>query len=177
MIRKSILSLMILGLFVGSQAQAQMKIGYIDSQKILTQYQAAVEAQEKLEAESAQWGQELQKKNEQFRDLQQQLDQQSLLLSEAKKQEKAQELQNLALEIQQFQNEKWGETGEFFRRREELLKPVFDDINTVIHQMGEDDGYDFIFDSVAGNLLHAKEKYDLTDEVLAELEKAITKNN
>ncbi len=177
MIKKAFVCLFVAGLLVGAQAQAQMKIGYIDSQKILSEYQAAIEAQQKLEKESQEWGQELQKMNERFRELQEQLDQQSLLLSEAKKKEKTQELQNLALEIQQYQNEKWGDSGEFFRRRETLLKPVFDSINEVIHKLGEDEGYDYIFDTVSGNILHAKQKYDLTDQVLAELEKATPATN
>ncbi len=177
MIKKALVCLFAAGLLASAQAQAQMKIGYIDSQKILSEYQAAIEAQQKLEKESQEWGQELQKMNERFRELQEQLDQQSLLLSEAKKKEKTQELQNLALEIQQYQNEKWGDSGEFFRRREILLKPVFDSINEVIHKLGEDEGYDYIFDTVSGNILHAKQKYDLTEQVLAELEKAAPDTN
>lgn len=177
MIRKSLGLLLVVGLLVSAQVQAELKLGYVDSQKILSEYQAAIEAQQKLEKESNEWGQELQKMNEKFRELQEQLDQQSLLLSEAKKKEKAQELQNLALEIQQYQNEKWGDSGEFFRRREALLKPVFDSINEVIHKLGEDEGYDYIFDTVSGNILHAKQKYDITERVLAELEKATPKTN
>lgn len=153
---------------------AETKIGYIDSQRILSTYPPAVDAQKELEGESSKWGQELQKMNEEFQMLQEQLDQQSLLLSEEKKRERAQELQNLALKIQQYQNEKWGEQGEFFKRREELLKPVFDQINEAIKKVGYDEDYDYIFDTVSGNILHAKEKYDLTDRILDELEKIST---
>ena len=153
------------------QAQSQ-KIGYVDSQKILSTFPPALDAQKKLEAESNKWGQELQKMQEDLKTLQNQLDQQSLLLSEAKKKEKAQQLQDLAIKIQQYQNEKWGNNGEFFRRRSELLQPVLDQINNAINKVGDEEGYDFIFDSVAGNILFAKNKYDLTDKVLQELEKA-----
>ena len=50
-----------------------------------------------------------------------------------------------------------------------MLQPVCDEINQVIHQIGDDEGYDFIFDAVSGNILHAKEKYDITDKVLEKL--------
>jgi outer membrane protein len=163
-----IVALFIFGAGVHS---AEIKIGYVDSQRILSTYPPAVDAQKELEGESAKWGQELQKMNQEFKKLQEQLDQQSLLLSEEKKRERSQELQNLAMKIQQYQNEKWGEQGEFFSRREELLKPVFDQINEAIKKVGEDEDYDYIFDTVAGNILHAKEKYDLTDRILDELEK------
>jgi outer membrane protein len=167
----SSIAMVVLFLLGMNAYSADMKIGYIDSQRILATFPPAVDAQKELEAESAKWGQELQKMNEEFRTLQEQLDQQSLLLSEEKKRERAQELQNLALKIQQYQNEKWGEQGEFFKRREELLTPVFDQINEAIKKVGYDDDYDFIFDVVSGNILHAKEKYDLTDRILDELEK------
>ena len=51
------------------------------------------------------------------------------------------------------------------------MQPIIGSINQVIHRIGEEEGYDFIFDSVAGNILHAKEKYDITEAVLEELEK------
>ena len=156
---------------------AQSKIGYINSQKILATYPAAVDAQKKLEAESNKWGQELQKMEADFQSKKEELEQQSLLLSEEKKRERALALENLATEAQKFQNDKWGEQGEFFRRREELLKPVIDQINEVINQIGDEENYDFIFDSLEGNLLFAKDKYDLTDQVLEELEKKTPSDN
>jgi len=162
---------MVLGLASCALVFGQVKLGYVDSQRVLASYPPALDAQKKLEAENNQWAQELQKMQEQIKTLQDRLEQQSLLLSEAKKRESAQEIQNLLLKAQQYQNEKWGEEGEFFKRRAELLKPVFDKINAVIAQLGDEGGYDFIFDTQAGVLLYAQSKYDLTDEVLSRLEK------
>jgi len=162
----------VLGILGWGTVAAQIKIGYVDSQKILSAFPPALDAQKKLEVESNKWGQELQKMQEDLKTLQNQLDQQSLLLSEAKKKEKAQQLQDLAIKIQQYQNEKWGNNGEFFKRRGELLQPVLDQINNAINKVGDEEAYDFIFDSVAGNVLFAKDKYNLTDKILKELEKA-----
>lgn len=159
------------GALVSDALVAQTKIGYVDSQRILTTFSGAVDAQKKLDADNTTWDQELKKMNDEFRVLQDQLDQQSLLLSEAKRKEKDQELQAAAVKIQQYQNQKWGEGGEFFKRRSELMQPIIDRINQIIHKIGEDEEYDFIFDTVAGNILHAKDKYDITDNVLEELEK------
>lgn len=161
----------VLSLLLSAMAFAQVKLGYVDSQRVLASYPPALEAQKKLEAENNQWAQELQKMQDEIKSKQDRLEQQSLLLSEAKKREAAQEIQNLLLKAQQFQNEKWGEEGEFFKRRAELLKPVFDKINAVIAQLGDEGGYDFIFDTQAGVLLYAQPKYDLTDELLSRLQK------
>jgi outer membrane protein len=152
-------------------ALGQAKLAYVDSQKILATFPPALDAQKKLEAENNQWAQEFQKMQEDMKALNDKLEQQSLLLSEAKKKEAAQEIQNMAIKAQQYQTEKWGEEGKFFQRRKELLQPVFDKINVIITKIGEEDGYDFIFDTQAGNLLYAKSSHNLTDDVLAKLEK------
>jgi outer membrane protein len=152
-------------------AMGQSKLAYVDSQKILATFPPALDAQKKLEAENNLWAQEFQKMQEDMKALNDKLEQQSLLLSDAKKKEAAQEIQNLAIKAQQYQAEKWGEEGKFFQRRKELLQPVFDRINVIITKIGEEDSYDFIFDTQAGNLLYAKATHNLTDEVLARLEK------
>ena len=158
-------------LAVSMSAFAQLNLGYVDSQRILATNEAALDAQKKLEAESSKWTQELQKKEQEIKDKANMLDQQSLLLSDEKKQEKLQELQQLQQEAQRYQYEKWGDNGEAYRLRQQLLEPVIDKINVAIHKIGDDGGYDFIFDTINGNLLHADPKYDLTDQVIEELEK------
>lgn len=166
--------LIVIAAFVLSSAAgafAQLKIGYINSEKVLQNYQAAIDASKKLEAESNKWGQELQKMQQQFKDSQEKLQQQSLLLSDAKKKEKTQEIEALYLKIQQYQNEKWGQQGEYFKRQQELMGPVIQTINETIHKIGKDEGFDYIFDTIAGNVLYAKDKYDLTDKLLEELKK------
>jgi outer membrane protein len=165
------LLLFVLSLMGIGGSMAQTKIGYVDSEKILSSYPAALDAQKKLEAENTKWDQELRKLNDSFHALQGQLDQQSLLLSDAKKKEKQQELEAAAKKIQEFQEEKWGEGGAFFKRRAEIMQPVIDKINQVIHRIGEEEDYDYILDAVAGNILHAKDKYDITELVLEELQK------
>lgn len=161
--------LILIVLFGAGSVFAQAKMGYIDSQRILVTYSKAVDAQKKLEAETVQASDELKKMEDDFRAEQERLEQQAMLLNDEKKQQKAQELQDMYMKIQQFSQDKQTELS---KRQDELLKPVFDKINTVINQIGEKEGYDFIFNgSVSGNLVYAKEQYDLTDKVLAELDK------
>jgi len=167
----AVLALMLI-LTAGTSAFAQLKIGYINSEIVLQNYKAAVEASKKLEDESNKWGQDLQKMQQQFKDAQEKLQQQSLLLSDAKKKEKAQEVEALYMEIQQYQNKKWGQQGEYFQRQQELMGPIIKTVNETIHKIGEDEGYDYIFDTVSGNVLFAKDQYDLTEKLIEELEKS-----
>ena len=150
---------------------AQDKIGYIDSPKVLSVFPAAIEANKKLETENNKWGQELKELQDKFTTITEQLDKQSLLLSDAKKREKEQERQTVYAEIQKYQEKKWGDKGDYFTLQRELVKPVFDKINAVLIRIGEEEDFDYIFDTSQGIILYAKDKYDLTDRVILELEK------
>lgn len=147
------------------------KIGYIDSERLLAEFDDSKEAQSKLAEENREWETQAGSMRQQIVDLETQMEQQALLLSEEKKAEKMDELQSLYLKFQQFQQDIWGQNGKLFQRNLELTRPVVEKINAAIVQVGDEDGYDFIFDASQGNLVHAKEEYDLTDRVLELLKK------
>jgi len=149
---------------------ADVKIGVVDSQRILSTYAAAVDANKQLETENNQWAQELQKLTEELQRQEKELDNQSLLLSEAKRKERTEELRSLFDQIQKFRENTWGENGKYFQRQQELMRPVFNRINEVINMLGEDDDYDIVLDTVQGNVLYAKQNIDITQDVLDELE-------
>jgi outer membrane protein len=149
----------------------ELKIGYIDSERILSEFEDSKEAQKKLAEESRAWETEAGSMRQQISDMEAELDKQSLLLSEEKKAEKLQELQALYLKFQQFQQEIWGQDGKLFQRNLELTRPVVEKINAAISKVGDEDGYDFIFDASQGNVVHAKAEYDVTDRVLELLKK------
>jgi outer membrane protein len=150
------------------------KFAYINSQKILATYKEAQDAQEQLDKINKAWEEEGRAMQKQFQELGEQLESQSLLLSEERQKEKQQELQSLYMKIQQYQAEKWGQSGEFYKKQDELMQPIIDKINTAIKKVGEEERYDYIFDTVAGNILYASpSQTDLTDLVLQELEKGL----
>lgn len=82
-----------------SVSQAQIKLGYIDSQKILAQYQEAIDAQNQLEQIRNQYQTEYEAKVREYQALAQEIESQSLLLSEEKKKEKLRELQTKLLKL------------------------------------------------------------------------------
>jgi outer membrane protein len=154
---------------------AQLKIGYVDSQKILAQYQEAIDAQNKLEEIRNVYQAEYEAKLREYQEMAQEIESQSLLLSEEKKKEKLKLLQNKAADIDKYKFEKLNpEGGEFYKKNQELFKPVIDKINTVIQKIGTVEEYDMILDASSGVLLHALPKYDLTPQVLEELSQGVT---
>lgn len=165
------ISFLFLG-FISTNGYAEIKIGYVNSQKVLASFKDAQDSQKKLDEINVTWENEGREMQKQLQDMSDQLESQSLLLSEERKREKQQEIQNLYLKLQKYQNDKWGQGGEYFRKQEELMGPVIEKINAAIKTVGEADKFDYIFDTVAGNIVYASpSQTDVTDRVMQELEK------
>jgi len=155
-------------------AQAQLKIGYVNSQRVLQEFQEAVDVQNKLDEIRNQYQAEYEEKVRNYQQMMQEIESQSLLLSEEKKQEKLREVQEQAAAIDRYKYEKLGPEGEFYKKNLEMTKPIYDKINRVIQKIGEDEEYDFIIDASSGALLHANPKFDITDRILEELNKGVS---
>lgn len=147
------------------------KFAWVHSQRILSEYQEYVDAQNKLNGIRSGYEAEYQKMVKEYQDILQQIESQSLLLSPEKKQEKERQANEKGMAIEKFKYDKLGPEGEFYKKSMELTKPIIDKINALIKKIGEDEGYDFIFDAASGALLHAVPKYDITDRVIEELNK------
>jgi len=147
------------------------KFAYVNSQEILSKYQEYVDVQNRLEEIRNGYDAEYQQLVKEYQDLVEQIESQSLLLSPEKKQEKERAAQEKYLAIEKFKYEKLGPEGEFYRKQMEFSKPIIEKINTLIAKIGEDEGYDFIFDAASGSLVHALPKYDITNQILEELNK------
>ena len=155
-------------------AQAQMKIGYVDSQKILESYKEAQDAQKQLAEINKGWEDEARNMQRELQTKQDELESQALLLSDEKRKEKETDLQNLYLRFQQFQQEKWGPQGEAYKKQNDLMKPIIEKVQVVIKKFGADEKYDYIFDTVAGNIVYAGTgQPDLTAKVVEELNKTV----
>jgi outer membrane protein len=168
-LKPKIFFIVLILIVLAGQSFAQGKFAYINSQRILQEYQEAVDVQNKLDEIRNQYQAEYDAKLQEYQEMADAIESQSLLLSEEKKQEKLREIQQKGMEIEQYKYEKLGPEGEFYRKNLELTKPIYDKINKIIEKIGTDEEFDFIFDASSGALLHALPKYDLTDRVISEL--------
>lgn len=150
---------------------AEMKIGYINSEMIFTEYEGTKVAQEKFNKEVAKWEQDASKMQKDLKDLKDQLDKQSLLLSAERKKELEDSLNTKMVAYQEFLQKKFGQKGEALTKNEELTKPILERIQKIIDKIAADENFDFIFDARAGGLVHAKATYDLNKRVLELLSK------
>ncbi len=152
-------------LFLSISAQAELKLGYVNSEEILAKYQETKTAENKLRQEYAKWEQVATEKQQRIKDMQDQLQKQALLLSEERKMEIQKDLQDSMIAYQSYLQEKFGQQGEAAQKNSQLLKPIIEKINAIIKQIAEKENYDFIFDTTSG-VVFAKKGYDLTEKVL-----------
>jgi outer membrane protein len=152
-------------------ASAQMKLGYVNSEKIFTQFEGTKIAQEKFNKEVAKWEQEASKRAKEITEMKDQLEKQSLLLSAERKKSLEDSLRQKIILHEKFLQEKFGQRGDVLSKNEELTKPILEKIQKIIDKIAKDEQFDFIFDYRTGGVVFAKPAYDLTDRVLAQLAK------
>ena len=162
----------ILTLALASFALADVKIGYVDSNEIMNNFDEVRQVQADLEKEQRRLESEFNELVFGLDSLKQDYDRQRLLMSDTRRNEKENEIANKEKFVQKFQLDKFGPEGEIYRIQNELLKPVLAKIDAAIQKVGSERGYDFILDAMSGALLYALDSHNLTEDVMDELAKA-----
>ena len=163
---------LILSMLLLSFSAAEIKIGYVDSNEIMSKFEEVRQVQVDLEKEQRRLESEFNSLVTQLDSLQQDYERQRLLMSETRRQEKENEIINMKKSAEEFQLKKFGPEGEIYRKQNELLKPVLSKIDDAIQKVGGEQGYDFILDAMSGALLYALDSHNLTEDVMDELSKA-----
>ena len=155
---------------------ADVKIGYIDSNEIMTKFEEVRQVQVSLEKEQRKLQAEMETLIQQLDSLKQEYDRQRLLMSDSRRQEKEQQLMISEQKIQKFQMDKFGPEGEIYRKQNQLLKPVLAKVDEAIQAVGKRQQYDYIMDAVGGAIVYALDSNNLTEDVIEELRKSTTTN-
>ncbi|HMQ79321.1 MAG TPA: OmpH family outer membrane protein [Ignavibacteria bacterium] len=158
-------------ILLAGSAYSQQKIGYVDSKVILETLQDARDAQTNLDNMVQKWKLELQSLNDSLFIMKDDYDKKKLILTEKIKQQKEEEIKVQEQKITDFKQNKFGESGEYFQKQTELMKPVQDRVFKAIQDVAKEGGYDFVIDrSTQLMLLYMNDRYDLTQKVIKKLE-------
>ena len=153
-------------------AFSEIKIGYVDSNEIMNNFEEVRQVQVDLEKEQKRLEAEFNDLVYSLDSLKQDYERQRLLMSDTRRNEKENEITYKERSIQKFQLDKFGPEGEIYRKQNQLLKPVLGKIDEAIQKVGSERGYDFILDAMSGALLYALDSHNLTEDVMEELSKA-----
>jgi outer membrane protein len=166
---KRIILLLVLVAGMAGISSAQ-KFAFVDTDYILNNIPAYKAAQTQLDKLSADYQAEVEEKFKQIDQMYKDYQAEKVLLSEPMRVKKEEEIVKKEKEARDFQRQYFGQDGDLFKRRQELVKPIQDDIYNAVKALATEGGYAVIFDSAAGlSMLYTNPRNDKSDEVLERL--------
>jgi len=162
---------LIIGLLVLTTVIAVgQKYAFVDTEYIRMNIPAFTTAQEQLDKLSEQWEKEVADGYAVVEQLYKSYQNEAPLLSQDMKVKREEAIISKEQEMKELQNKYFGMEGELFKKREELVKPIQDEIIKAIKDIAVEGSYAVIFDSASGgNILFANPKFDISDQVLEKL--------
>lgn len=146
------------------------KFGYVDTKYILShvpEYQAAQVEVNKL---SSQWQKEIETKYETIAKLESALLAEKILLTDEMRKRREQDIDQKKQEAKEMQKTKFGVGGDLFKKREELIKPIQDQIYEAIQEIASSSALMVVFDKANhSNMLYTNPKHDISDKVLKKM--------
>jgi outer membrane protein len=153
-------------LFMGLQVQGQ-RLAYVDSQKILREIPEYEQAQTQIDNLSREWEAEVSALNAEVDAMTVAYEAEKILLTPKLQEEKLQAIDKKRKEAMDLQRKYFGPQGDLFKKRQELIKPIQDQIYNAVQDVAKRKRYDMVIDkSGAITLLYVKENLDISDEVL-----------
>lgn len=147
---------------MAGSAQAEVKIGFVDIQRLFDQAPVSIKAKKKLEAEFSKREADLQKLNKQIKTQQEALEKGGATLSESERRNKERDLADLNRDFQRKQRE-FREDLEI--RGNEVNAVVFERANKALKQVAEAEKYDLILQDAA----YFNPRIDITDKIIKAL--------
>ena len=93
-----------------------------------------------------------------------------VLLPKEEKKKRKEEIEKLELDAMQMQKTRFGVKGDYFSKRQELIKPIQDQVYEAMQAVASKRNYSFVFDKAnQSNLVYADVKYDISKSVLKEM--------
>ncbi|HTL80948.1 MAG TPA: OmpH family outer membrane protein [Bacteroidia bacterium] len=166
--KKKFLAIVVSVLALTGLAYGQQKYCFVDTDYILAQSADYQTAQTTLNDLSVQWQKEVEAKYAEIDALYKNYQQEQLLLTDELRVKREAEIVEKEKEAKDFQKEKFGVDGELFKKRQELVKPIQDQIFNAVKAYAEKGGYAVIFDKAGEGttVLYLNPKLDKSDDIL-----------
>jgi outer membrane protein len=160
---------LILIIFGTSFVNAQ-KYGYIDSDYILANVPEYAEAKDKLNKLAERWTKEIEDRYDVIKLKKENFAREEVLLPAEERTKRKEDIEKLETEAMEMQKMRFGVSGDYFQKRQELIKPIQDRVYDAMQKVASKRNYTFVFDKAnQSNLVYADGKFDLSDDVLKEL--------
>jgi len=148
-------------------AQA-IRIGYVDTEKVLDNAPGAEEATKIFDEEVETWRGEAENLKGELQSLIEEYENQKLILSPEKKREKE---DKITTKKNEYDQKVFEIQNKIQQRSAELSQPILENVYQTIKVVAEREDYDLVFDSSLGAIVYADPSLDITQVVVDELKK------
>ena len=159
---KRLLAAACTALAMAGASAAEMKIGFVNTERVFREAAPAKRAQQVLEREFSARNAELARIEKQGRDPQNELEKENVTMPEASRREKERQLADISRNFQRLQREIREDLN--LRRNEELAR-VQERATRVINQIAEQEKFDLVIQEA----VFASSRIDITDRVIRAL--------
>jgi len=145
-------------------------VAYLDMQYILKNLPQYETANEQLTMISKRWQKEIDLAQQELQILTSNYQTEQIFLSPEMKQNKENEILEKEQYVLELKRKYFGEGGEWYKKREALLKPIQEEIYNVVQEIATEKRYDVIKDRSADpSLIYMSSRLDISDQVLEKL--------
>lgn len=160
-------------LTANAQGSRGIKIAYIDMNYILDKVPDYADAKNQLEQKATKWKQELEVKRNDIIKLKESLQQEKALLTKELIEEREEEIAYQEKELLDYQEKRFGPTGDLMSQKAVLIKPIQDQVFTIAQDLAAIRNYDFVFDKSSDlTMIVAAKKHDISDLVIKRMSRA-----
>lgn len=146
------------------------KFGYVDTNYILNRLPEYQEVKAEIDQLSLGWQDEILEKSKEIEALYAELQAEQVLLTDEMKQERLAGIKEKEESLKEYQKKVFGFEGLFFLKKQELVKPLLDEIYDAIEQVAKENRLAIIFDKSRDLVMvYTDPRHDYTDFVLDEL--------
>jgi outer membrane protein len=168
--KKSIVFLAILVLACVSLAQAKdMKVAVLNMQKVIEASEPGKQAMTDLQGKFQKIKTDLETQKKKIEGMRDELQKQSLVLSQEAKQTKEFEMRRM---VRDFQDSYQNYQRQMALEQKKISQPILKVLVDVVKEYSEKHGFTLVVDKNNSGLLYADESVDKTNEVIVELNKA-----
>ena len=146
----------------GRAYAADIKVGFVDAERVNRESSPAGEASKRLEKEFQPRVQEIQRREAQIKTAQGQFEKDALTMSETDRRSREQEISRQIVDLQRLQREFQEDLN---LRRNQELGALLERANKIIRQIAEAEKYDLIIQEA----VYRSPRVDITDRVLKAL--------
>ena len=148
-------------------AQRGVRLAYIDMDEILENVDEYATASQLLEQNVEEWKKEIEVKKMELKGREEQLQAEKVLLTPELIEDRQTELDIFRKEVVDLQRKFFGPNGQYINQKNKLLKPIQDQVLSIVRQIAQERKYDFVFDRSSDLvMLYSSKNYDISSLVL-----------